>query len=105
MSAQRNDEMSEFMLKQSGQSKEQKQGEEESNGEEDFLPSPEKPIKKNVEAPIRYNSSAEKVFRIIIMVPVIVIGIASLVFFVFKVLPPVVGFIRKVFILLLMGQR
>jgi len=78
---------------------------DESDEGEDFLPDKEGPRKKIIEAPVKRNIDAiRKFMNIIIMIPVISIGIGSFAFFVLKILPPFLNFIRKIFIILLMGR-
>jgi hypothetical protein len=74
------------------------QSKEENEG--DYLSQPQRPIKKTVETPVRQSQDLGKILNIVIMIPVISIGIASFAFFVFKIMPPIIGIIRSFFIAL-----
>ena len=108
MSPKKESDFSSFMIdthtKAKGQKKETQS--DENNGGEDFLPNKEGPRKKIMEAPVRRNNddAIKKFMHILIMIPVFSIGIGSFAFFVLKILPPILNFIRKVFIILLMGR-
>lgn len=108
MSSEKKEKLSAFMTKKNAESKGQKfHKKKEAEEKGDFLPERERPTKKTIEAPVRRNEGLlllNKIIHILVMIPVIAVGVASVSYFAIKILPPVVWFIRKLFIILMMGQ-
>jgi hypothetical protein len=103
----RKDKLTNFMLNKDAEKKGQKVNKKEKEEEEDFLPNPKRPTRQKIESASRNDDGIlliRKILHILVMIPIIIIGIASISYIAIKILPPIVGFIRKLIIILLLNK-